>query len=98
MSEEYPRDDDDGSEVRRHTVVWWWIAVFMMGLGGAATIMGGWIVAVPGLIVLILTSISLSKEWAYSSAGAVGIWLFLVLSGFALSWAIILAACSSFRF
>lgn len=69
----------------------------MMGLGGMFAFVGGWIIAIPGFILSMYASATLAKEWAYSAAGAFGIWLLLVMGTLALSWGIILAACSHAR-
>lgn len=90
-----------GKTSRNHAGLLWWMAVALTGGGGAIVFFasGWWIMCAVGFWLLIYSSAKLSQRWANSTKGAVGIWLFLFLSGLALSHAIAIAACSrSVRF
>lgn len=75
----------------------WCLSILCIGGGGALAFFGGWLIGIPGFILLIGISVSLSKQWTSNVAGAVGLWLFLMLSGLALSFALLASACNSFH-
>lgn len=86
----------DGKTSRNHAGLLWWMAVALTGGGGAIPFAssGGWILVAVGLWLLIYSSVKLSQRWADSTKGAIGIWMFLFLSGLAFSNTIAIAACS----
>lgn len=90
------RDEDQRqrNEPKGYTGVMWCISIVMLGLGGMAALFGGYYLATPGFVVLVMASIALARRWAYSDAGACGITLLLVLGGLALACGVVLAACS----
>lgn len=93
MSESSPH----GETPESHAVLMWAIAVILMAVGGTLALYGVWIAIIPGLILLLLASFSMAVAWAKSRRGRIALCFFLVLAGLALSWSMVLAACSNFH-
>ncbi|CAN5800580.1 hypothetical protein BH11VER1_BH11VER1_02590 [soil metagenome] len=79
-----------------YAVLMWTIAVIWMIVCGALAFYWGWIPAIPGLILLVLSSFSMAVDWARSRVARIVLCFFLVCAGLALSWGTVLAACSAF--
>lgn len=75
----------------------WFIAVALIGGGGSIIVQGGYVGLMIGLPMLIDNSTFFAKRWADSPTRVVLLWLFLFISGLALSWAFALVACSHLR-